>query len=202
MAVTPGYVKCPRCHAALPKVPRTVRHTGGMVPGGTAVGGTGGDEAGGPPWLLLLGGGTLVVALVAWLVMRDDTAPRPAPVVMPAASAPGAEPAAAGVLPGATPEVTAPAEVGSAGPSLEQRQASALAALDVRLRRDRMWAKLEPAGAGTLRIVSALCEESELTSAVTELATALDGAGLGTVECRARHGGLVWTRALAVGAPR
>lgn len=202
VAVTPGYVKCPRCHAALPKVPRTVRHTGGMVPGGTAVGGTGDDDASGPPWLLLLGGGTLVVALVAWLVMRDTTPAAPAPVVLPATSSPSAAPPPAGEQRGDAPGVATAAEVASAGPSVEQRQAAALGALDVRLRRDRLWAKLEQPSAGTLRIVSALCEEPELSAAVAEQAGALVEAGVGTVECRARHGGLVWTKAATPGGLR
>ncbi len=186
VAVTPGYIKCPRCQAGLPRMPRAGRMTAG---GGTAV------EGPTPfPWLPVVVGAVAVGGVVAWLALRGG--PTPAAAVAPVAPAANLPAPVAPPSEAFTPDVAVAAS-GSAAASIGDAAAKArgTATLEDRLKRERLWSKVDLSGA-VLRIASALCAEAGMAPAVDEAAADLKAGGVTRVECRAGHGGLEWARDL------
>lgn len=183
VAVTPGYIKCPRCHAGLPRMPRAGRMTAG---GGTAV-----ETAAPVPWVPIVVGVAVVGAAVAWLALRSGAAPAaPAPVApTPTAIEPVAPAPPPAVVPEVAPTVTAP------GADVRAARTQAVAALEASLKSSRLWSKLEVAGT-SVRITSALCGEAGMSAAVDAARAQLKAGDIVRVECRAGHGGLEWARDL------
>src|SRR5256885_9179243 len=81
VAVVPGYVKCPRCHAGLPAGLGRTKHTT-LDPGGTAV------PRRGLPVPLVLGAVALVVVLLVALALRSSSKKPEQPPPAPAAPVP------------------------------------------------------------------------------------------------------------------
>lgn len=190
VAVVPGYVKCPRCHAVMPG--------GGRFRGGASAGGTAVQERGFPVVPVAIGG--LAVAVVLFLVLGGRTrkpAPppteegttaeaAPAPIPANAAPVPAAPPIGAALLPARPPEIP-----GTAGPT----PAAVAAELERALGRQRLWSSVQASGNG-VDVRSASCGEPAMGPMIEAARTALRGAGLTRLRCLAQSGAVVFERDL------
>ena len=186
VAVVPGYVKCPRCHAGLPSgFGRTKRTT--MDPGGTAV-----PQRGFPVWAVLGGVGALLVLLVV-LALRGGSkkteAPPPAlPEPLPAVVAnPQPRP------PTVTTPAVAPAPV--AAQLAVADPAPAVAELKAALRAQRLWGTVEIVGQ-RVEVRSGSCADPGMRSLIEAKKTMLHGAGLTNLRCVEQSGAVVFERDL------
>ena len=181
VAVVPGYVRCPKCHMALPT--RAGRPT---EPGGTAL-----PERGGLPIAAVFGGALAAVAVVAVVVMlRGPATPRVPPVTPTAAPT-------APVTPGPATTVEVPITTTTAPTSTAPvaDPTAAIAALDRALDRQRLWSTTERVGA-RLDLRGTACAEPAMAAAIAEAAPALKAGGITSVRCLAQAGTVVIDRAL------
>jgi len=186
VAVVPGYVKCPRCHAGLPRA-RARRTTGD--PGGTAV------QQGGFPVLALVV--AVGVAAVIILGFRMRSATRPAPVagaVLPGPAEAASEPrvVAAPILP-APVVVAAPATAPAS--ALDPDRRATATGIENMLRQQRLWGRVEILG-DRMDIRSGSCGDPAMRSTIDAMGSELRGAGLTRLRCVAQSGAIVFERAL------
>lgn len=187
VAVIPGYVRCPKCQAALPRT--VTRRLGGGGGGGTAVAASGG----GFPVLAVVGAIAVAGAIIAFFATRSD-GDRGAP------SAP-ATPTTPAVSPGRTTTAGGAGAAAGGAPELEARlsdpEAPTLASLAGRLERDlkrqRLWSTISIAGA-RLDVRSSSCREAGLVAAVDGALGDLRGAGLTKLRCIEPSGKVVFER--------
>jgi hypothetical protein len=179
VAVVPGYVKCPKCQAALPRRPRTV------AAGGTAVK----DER--FPIVTVAVPAVLVVVLLVFLVFRgDDDEPSDEPAqaqptqtqqpVQTGARPPPVEPA----------NPTSPVQTPSAPDPRD-----AVDELERTLRRQRYWSTMD-LGGSNLDVRSASCDDAGMRQTIDGAAPTLRGAGLTRLRCLAQSGAVVFERDL------
>jgi hypothetical protein len=195
VAVVPGYVRCPRCHAVLPGAGRFRRS--GVDPGGTSV------EARAFP-IVPVAAGAIAVGVLLLLVLggsggpdrppappadEADSAAEPAGAapVVPANAAPPPLPAAAAAAPAAPPlDLPSPA-----GPS----PGAVIAELERALGRQRLWSSVQVTGE-RVDVRSGSCAEPEMGPAIDAAQPTLRGAGLTRLRCLAQSGAVVFERDL------
>lgn len=196
LGVSPGYPRCPKCHASMPATPSLAAETHPrQVQGGTSV------SSGPGPYLWIAIAGVVVVAAVVVYLARgsDDQGTTPssaAPAVAPASNLEPALPAAS-----AEPDPFATTDSDLATAARDDRSAArsrAAAAVDSALEGARLWGTVAVSGEH-LHIHSAYC------ASITDehVAAGRDGAGavlFESVSCFERHGPLVWERPLSAGA--
>jgi len=205
VAVVPGYVKCPRCHAVLPGAGRIRR--GAVDPGGTSV------EARPFPLVPVAVGG-IAVAVVLVLVLGGDRRKKAAPaaeaggaasaLVQPAAGSAAAAPAPGNAAPGPGTAASLPA-AGNAAPAPPPRPldipaagpspAAAAADLERALGRQRLWSSVRPSG-DRIDVRSGSCAEPAMGPTIDAARAALRGAGLTRLRCLAQSGAVVFERDL------
>lgn len=182
MAVIPGYVKCPRCHAVLPGSERFRRS--GRDPGGTSV-----EERSFP--IVPVAIGAIAVAVLLLLVLGgggDRKAPRAegaSDVGAPIQSVPAnAAPA---------PQATArPLDIPStSGPNPD----AAAAELERSLGRQRLWSSVQAIG-DRVEVRSGSCADPGMGPMIDAARTALRDAGLTRLRCVAQSGAVVFERDL------
>jgi len=190
VAVVPGYVKCPRCHAVLPR-PRRPRR-GSVDPGGTSVA----ERRSFPllPALVVVA----AVAVVLVLVVGGDRKKRATAGSATGALAPaGAEavpapaPAAGAAATAAGTAAPVPLDIPAAGPS----PAGVAAELERALGRQRLWSSVQPSGA-RVDVRSGACGEPAMGPTIDAARAALRGAGLTRLRCLAQSGAVVFERDL------
>jgi hypothetical protein len=180
VAVVPGYVKCPKCQAALPRRPRTV------AAGGTAVK----DER--FPLLAVAVPGAIVLVLLLVMVFGgddDDDASDEPQASQPTTSQPvqtAQQPVQTAQQPDQPTTQTPPA-----GPDPR----AAVAELERTLRRQRLWSTMDLAGSN-LDVRSAMCDEAAMRTTIDGAAPSLRGAGLTRLRCLAQSGAVVFERDL------
>ncbi len=186
VAVVPGYVKCPRCHAGLPAgFGRTKRTT--VDPGGTAV------PQRGLPLPIVLGALGVAVAIIVVLGLRGsqkktEAAPPAPPDPIPAILAnPQPRP------PTVTTQPAAPA------PSAPQAAAvdpgPAVAELKAALRAQRLWGSVDIVGP-RVNVRSGSCADPGMRSLIEAKKSMLHGAGLTNLRCVEQSGAVVFERDL------
>lgn len=182
VAVVPGYVKCPKCHAPLPTRARAI----------TNMGGTSVDGGGGLPVIPLLVGGAVVLAIVLVLALRKDKAAVATDVPEDALLEPEqAGPAPAHVVePAEIPSDPGPAQ-GSAAPD----SSAAVAALDRALKLERLWGTVSTVGE-RVDVRTGACNDPGLAALVTRSAIQLKDAGLTRLRCMEQSGAVVFERDL------
>ena len=187
VAVVPGYVRCPKCHAGLPSAAARSRRTT-ADPGGTAV-----ASRGFPLSALLVAVG-VAVAVILVFGLRGGT--------KPVASEPAALPgpmAASGVAAAAPRVAVAPLTVPSREPSRaetgDQDRRAAAAELEATLRRQRLWGRAEIVGQ-RIDVRSGSCADQAMRPAIDGEQTALHGAGLTKLRCLEQSGAVVFERDL------
>lgn len=182
VAVVAGYVRCPKCQAALPnrKIPT-------ISAGGTAV-----SSGGGLPVLALVGVGVLVIGVIVYFVVGKSSAAKPKPEEPTSGSA-VEEPAEE-----ATEETTAP---GPSAATTTQREANHIdpnaVARDVEraLKNVRLWSTVEAVG-NRLDVTSGSCRDPNMGPMLDAARQALRNAGLTRVRCMENSGAVVFERNL------
>jgi hypothetical protein len=189
VAVPLGYVKCPRCHAAMPAAPSRARRESmrDSIAGGTAVET---PEPGGFPWLLAGVCAAAAITAIVWYVSSGGArAAEPGaaaqPAAMPAAASGSALAAASDVEPPAAPVVD---------PRPRQRT-DALAALAHRLESDQLWATVTEVG-DAVELRSSFCADRGMSARIDAIASQLGTLGFTSVRCLEKGGTPVWKRDL------
>ena len=183
VAVVPGYVRCPKCHAGLPLGPgRTKRTT--AEPGGTAL------ARRRFPWPAVVAAvGVAALAVVVVIGVRgsgaktEAAAPSPLqPIPAVANPAPRANLAPVSVPPpaAAAPETTVTLE-------------AAVRDLEDTLRRQRLWGRASITGA-RLDLRSGSCADRTMQPLIDGKKTMLHGAGLTKLRCLEQSGAVVFER--------
>jgi hypothetical protein len=183
VAVVPGYVRCPKCHAGLPLgAGRTKRTT--VDPGGTAV-----ARRGFPISAVVVAVG--VAAAIVLIGTRRGT--------RPAAPEPAALPAPVEALAAtAAPQTAAPLAVPLAAPppdTTDQKRRAAALELEATLRRQRLWGRAEILGP-RIDVRSGSCADKAMPPAIDSERAVLRGAGLTRLRCLAQSGAVVFERDL------
>jgi hypothetical protein len=200
VAVVPGYVRCPRCHAALPTA-ASRRNTSAVDPGGTSV-----AQSGMPRWLVLglgIGGGLLVLWLVVGWVKdafsdyakkapRDATAEQ-----VEQQPATGTNPQVARPRPGGTVEPTSDTQLTPvpAPTRLGPNAGGVASGLEQALRRRRLWSTVEVNGT-RIDVRSGSCGDANMSPMIEGARASLHGAGLTRLRCLEQSGRVVFERDL------
>jgi hypothetical protein len=175
VAVVPGYMRCPKCHAGLPQRAQT------NVEGGTAL-----EPPRRIPLPAVIGAGVVGLAVIVWLGVRGshDTKPAPKP-------APAAQPTAA-----ATPQVTLepaapPPTAQPTAPSPDQVAGE----LQRTLQHQQLWSKVSVIGS-RVEVRSSSCGDKAIQAPIAAAATSMKAAGLTSLRCVEESGSVVFTREL------
>ncbi len=188
LPVVPGYAKCPKCHAALPRL----QTQAGATAGGTAV------ESQRSPVTV----GIVVVAVVVGVILLlkvmfgggDDESQPDNQVTPPGTrtAAPTRAPAPAPTRPDERP--FADDDRPAATPPRIQSGAAARQ-LDATLRRQRLWSKVDVFGT-RIDVRSGSCDDPHMKTSISSMTTTLRDAGLTHVRCLAQSGSVVFERDL------
>jgi hypothetical protein len=186
IAVVPGYVRCPRCHAGLPVGAGRTKRTA-ADPGGTAV-----VQRGFPISAVVVAVGVAAAIILIFGARRGTRPAAPEPAALPAP----VEAAAAA----AAPQVAAaPRMVPAAEPprpdTTEQDRRAAARQLEATLRRQRLWGRAEIAGP-RIDVRSGSCADQAMSPAIDGERAVLRGAGLTKLRCLAQSGAVVFERDL------
>jgi hypothetical protein len=183
VAVVPGYVRCPRCHAGLPVGAGRVKHTT-ADPGGTAV-----ARRGFPISAAVVAVG-VAAAIILFGTRRSSR---------PAAPEPAALPAPVEAIAASAPRTAAPLTVPASAPprpdTAEQDRRAAALQLEGTLRRQRLWGRAEVLGL-RIDVRSGSCADKAMPPAIDSERTVLRGAGLTRLRCLAQSGAVVFERDL------
>lgn len=187
VAVIPGYIRCPKCKAALSTASTTTGRIPRMDPGGTAL-----PERRFPYTALAVGGGVFVAIVVVFGFRGGARKTEAAAVVAPAAIV-------------AEPIAQPPRQVFERNPAAAQvAQAAAVAApdpgavtrdLEAVLRQQRLWGRVEVIGA-RVDVRSGSCSDRAMRPAIEGKAAMLHGAGLTKLRCLEQSGAVVFERDL------
>ncbi|HUJ61539.1 MAG TPA: hypothetical protein VLX92_23705 [Kofleriaceae bacterium] len=172
VAVVPGYVRCPKCHAALPHRAHNVSL------GGTAVIGPRSARA---PILVIAAVAVVVVATIAWSLVRGSTRPAAPHPATTAPAPPAIESSAAPPPPQARPTVLTGAQVA--------------ARLQHELHRQSLRATVEAID-DRVDVQSPSCGEPGLKHLIDVESAAFRAAGLTTVRCLEESGAVVFEHQL------
>jgi hypothetical protein len=185
VAVVPGYVRCPRCHAALPLGAGRTRRTA-ADPGGTAV-----ARRGFPISAVVVAvAGAAAILLV--FGMRGSSKPAaavPAALPGPVEAVPEGSAARIAVAP-----LAAPAPQPSATPAATDRRAAA-AQLEDTLHRRRLWGRAQITG-DRIDVRSGSCGDSAMRPVIDGARVVLRGAGLTRLRCLEQSGAVIFERDL------
>jgi len=186
VAVVPGYVRCPKCRAALPYGNgRTKRGT--ADPGGTSL-----EDKGRFPFAAVIAGVLVTAAIVLFFGLRGGSKPTHAAPIP-------AEPIVAQPIPATpTPVVRGARPV---APQPQQTEAPSVspdavaAELVDHLRHQRLWSTAEVRG-GQIDIRSGSCGEPGMRPIIDTAQPAMRDAGLTKLRCLAQSGAVVFERDL------
>ena len=186
VAVVPGYVRCPKCHAGLPNgLGRTKRTT--LDPGGTAV-----PQRGFPVSAVLIALGVAVAIILVFGLRGTSkkTEPaRPAPPGPIEATAVNPAPLAPVV---ARPQAQA---APSAGEGTVQDPGPAVAELKLALRDKRLWGSVAITGQ-RIEVRSGSCADPAMQPLIETKKSLLHNAGLTKLRCVEQSGAVVFERDL------
>ena len=175
VAVVPGYVRCPKCHKALPRV------RGSHLEGGTAVA----SASSKAPLIGALAIGVVVIGAIAYFGLRKDDKPKAQPATttvetptrqvneVEAPSQPTAQP----------PQPTGPTAVDVA------------ATLERALKKQRLWSTVSIIG-DHVDVRSGSCEDPAIKPLFDDAAPSFKAAGLTKLRCLEQSGRVVTDRDL------
>ncbi len=183
VAVVPGYVRCPKCHAGLSLGARMKRAT--IVPGGTAV-----ERKGFPISAVIVALGGAAAIIVGFGLRRGDQATLAAPSPLP--------PSIEATKPSPPPGAQNPATAKAASPPPEAAApdlAVASADLEDTLRRQRLWGRVVITGP-RIDVRSGSCADPAMRPLIDDKKPLLHGAGLTKLRCLEQSGAVVFERDL------
>lgn len=174
----PGYVKCPKCGAALPSVRPSAA-------GGTAVAGSGGM-----PVMAFVAGGVVALGIVLFFALRNGASAETPAAAPETEVSPEAQPATA-------PEIdpSAALESGSGAAVTAKDPRFAVSTLDKALKRERLWGSIEINGT-RLDLRSSGCGDAGMKPLIDANASALRDGGLTRLRCLEQSGAVVFERDL------
>jgi hypothetical protein len=183
VAVVPGYVRCPRCHAGLPgRIKRTT-----IDPGGTAV-----PQRRFPVAAMIAGLGVAVAIILVFALRGSTRQPEPEPAAPP-------DPIQAIT---ANPQPPAPVAVGpqaqlapSASEAAVQDPGPAVAELKLALRDRRLWGSVVITGQ-RVDVRSGSCADPAMQPLIETKRSLLHSAGLTKLRCVEQSGAVVFERDL------
>jgi hypothetical protein len=175
VAVVPGYVRCPKCHKALPR-------RANVVEGGTAVQAT----ASRGPLIAILGAIVVGVAILALVASRKSDKPAPARAPVASAAQPTAAPSE---QPAAADQPEAPAQ--PTGPSAQDVASE----LERALKKQRLWSTVSIIG-DHVDVRSGSCSDPAMTPMLDGAASSFKAAGLTKLRCLEQSGRVVTDREL------
>jgi pyruvate/2-oxoglutarate dehydrogenase complex dihydrolipoamide acyltransferase (E2) component len=176
IAVVPGYVRCPKCQAALPAARRPAPAQGGTSVAGWSI----------PRGPAIAVGVLLGIVIVVAVAHHGSHA---APPAAKAAAAPGAQ-AAAPAAP-ADDIAPAPAAAGSAAPD----PVGLANQLGAELQRQELWSTVEVVG-NRVEVRSSACRDPAMGAALAQASPGFKAAGLTTLRCVEQSGVVVFTHNL------
>jgi hypothetical protein len=185
VAVVPGYVRCPKCHAGLPGLGRIKRTT--VDPGGTAV-----PQRRFPISALVIAVGVAVAIILVFALGGSTAPPEPEPAAPP-------EPIQAVA---ANPQPSAPVAAGpqaqrdpSAAEVAVQDPGPAVAELKLALRDKRLWGSVVITGQ-RVDVRSGSCADPAMQPLIETKKSMLHSAGLTKLRCVEQSGAVVFERDL------
>jgi hypothetical protein len=181
VAVVPGYIRCPRCHAGLPLGTGRIKRAT-ADPGGTAV-----PRRSFPVAAVLVALGVAAAIIVVFGVGGsrspvEEVAPAPLQPMEATPNAPRRTVAA---------PVTAAAPI--AAPAPAQLQAAAVSDLESTLRRQRLWGRVEITGP-RIDVRSGSCADPAMRPLIEGKLGLLQAAGLTKLRCVEQSGAIVFER--------
>jgi hypothetical protein len=186
VAVVPGYVRCPKCHAGLPfAAARSKRTT--ADPGGTAV-----APRGFPLSAVLVAVGVAAAVILVFGLRGGSKPVASEPAALPPPMAASGAPAAPRV---AVAPLTVPAREPARADTSDQDRRAAAAELEATLRRQRLWGRADIVGQ-RIDVRSGSCADQAMRPAIDSAQTALHGAGLTRLRCLEQSGAVVFERDL------
>ena len=192
VAVVPGYVKCPKCHAPLPRHARPTLDPGG----GTAVN----EPARFPVGLAIVAAVVVCGGLVAYFALHGHHAAR-AVAATDQGSATASAASATGST-GATDDSDDSDDIGVPPPPAAGRQATApmpadavAARLERRLKHLHLWATVD-VGSTIVDVRSDSCGDPAIKPVIDSAAPRFKAAGLTRLRCLEESGTVVFTRDL------
>jgi hypothetical protein len=184
VAVVPGYVKCPKCGAPLPKKPARLQTN---TAGGTSV-----ESGGGFPVVPVVGAGLVLAIVIAVFALRGGDDKKQAPTATPTAAAPdagGGTTATGAADPDPIPDPPTQDQDTTADPSAATR------ALGNGLQRERLWGTVETIGT-RIEIRSGACDDPKMATLIEASTPALRDGGLTKLRCLEQSGRVVFERDL------
>lgn len=194
VAVVPGYVRCPKCHAALSLGTSTGRiKRVSTPPTDIGAGGTALPDKRFPLSAVLIAVGVAAAIILVFGLRGGHKKPVAAPVEdhEPIAATPQRSPSprSARPVPATTTAVAAPVAAGAPDLSAVARD------LEDTLRRQRLWGRVE-ISAPKLDVRSGSCADGAMKPAIDSRAALLRGAGLTKLRCLEQSGAVVFERDL------
>jgi hypothetical protein len=184
VAVVPGYVRCPKCHAGLSLSTGRIKRVT-VDPGGTAL----------PPRSFPISSVIVAIAVAAAIIVvfgvrggGKKTEAASSPVPDPIAAVP--EPAQRVLV---RPPVVAPAAEAPAAAAPDAR--AAISELEATLRRQRLWGRAEITGQ-RIDVRSGSCSDPAMRTMIEGKSALLHGAGLTKLRCLEQSGAVVFERDL------
>lgn len=178
VAVLPGYARCPKCRAALPRRAAT------SVEGGTAV-----EPPRRIPLPAVIAAGALGLGAIIWLGVRGGGKHDAAPQRITTTPGPAATPQPA--QPALAPGADVPPPQRPSGPSANDVAAD----LERTLKRQRLWSTVSVTGT-RVDIRGGSCGDAAIQAPIAAAAGAFKAAGLTTLRCVEQSGAVVFTREL------
>ena len=183
VAVTPGYVRCPKCRKPLPRA----RASSTVVEGGTAV-----DSTSRGPLIAIIGVAIVGVGLIAYLGLRGGgDAKAPTPVANPTPNQQETDPTEVEAPTGPEQPTTNPGTQPAAGPD----PGAATDRLERSLKRERLWSTVSFDG-NRVDVRSGSCGDPKMAGIVDASAMSLKAAGLTRLRCLEQSGQVVSDRDL------
>ena len=181
--VVTGYVRCPKCHAALPYGSGRIKRTS-IEPGGTAV-----DSGGGFPWAAVIVA-VVVAGVIALFFGFRGGGKKQEPAATPAEPVAGAVAPAPPPTTNATPSpVVTPAQPAAPSPRLLGAE------LDRQLKRQRLWSTVSITG-NTVDVRSSSCGDPQMKPALDAGTGGFHAAGLTRLRCMEQSGHVIFERDL------
>jgi hypothetical protein len=197
VAVVPGYVRCPKCHAPLPRGAQNPRGgTGTTIDPDGGGGGTSLPSAQRRVPIIPVVGGVVVLVAIIWFysALQDyrNTAKRPAATPGTEATDPSATPGE----PAPAPSVAQPdPALAGTTPAPNAPNPSVAAGFESGLRRQRLWSTVEVLG-DRIDVRSGSCGDPGMAPAVDAARAGLRSAGLTRLRCLEQSGRVVFERDL------
>lgn len=179
VAVVPGYVRCPKCQAPLPR-------RASPVVGGTAL-----PETRRFPVLAVAVAVFVALAIIVFFGLRKSDRAAKQPAAEPAPASAGVPPPARAGPPATTPEPVAPAAAAPIGPSASQIAAD----LERTLKRQRLWSTVTVIGE-RVEVRSGSCADPAMAPVLDTAAPGFKAAGLTKLRCLEQSGAVVTDRDL------